>query len=292
MTQSKIPYSQYQATGNTFAIINALEEMPIKESELNEFAKKTCDKDTGVGVDGLILILPSEKADYKMRIFNADGSEAEMCGNGIRAFAKYILDKDIDKKIRIDYDRKLSVETLAGIKTIENLDDFMFKVDMGEPILESGKIPAHLKGITKTEKIIDQEYEKNDKKYNITCVSIGNPHCVIFVDEVDNYPVEEEGAPISNDTETFPNRVNVEFIQIITDKEISMRVWERGVGETQACGTGASAAAVACILNKKTGRSVKVHLSGGNLHIDWLEENNHIIMTGPAEEEFEGELEL
>lgn len=268
-------YAQMQGLGNSFVVINLLQEKLSKKP--SELAKYVCEEDKGLGVDGLILIDRSDKAEFKMRVFNADGSEAEMCGNGIRCMAKYLFDRKFTEKT------KISIETLAGIRTVEVMGKggFLFKVDMGEPILDPKLIPVNMD----KNKVVNLPYEK----YKITCVSMGNPHCIIFVTDAFNYPVIE-GKKIENDTDTFPKRVNVEFVQIINKKEIAVAVWERGVGETMACGTGACASAVASVLNEKTGREVTVHLKGGNLFIEWDKKTNKVYMTGPAQFEFEGEL--
>ncbi|MDP7115641.1 MAG: diaminopimelate epimerase [Candidatus Woesearchaeota archaeon] len=260
--------------GNDYIFINGFEEKLV-EKTLPDLARKMSKRHFGIGSDGIILILPSKKADFKMRIFNADGSEAEMCGNGIRGFAKYVHEKGLTDK------KEITVETLAGIIKPTILKDKV-KVDMGEPILDAAKIPTTEKG-----QLVDFPLEVDNKCYHITTVSMGNPHAVVFVESF-NFDVADVGSAIENHP-LFPKKTNVEFIEIINDKELGMQVWERGSGVTLACGTGACAAAVASVLNKKSGRRVTVHLIGGDLDIEWNEKDNHVYMTGPAEIVFEGE---
>lgn len=268
-------YVQMQGLGNSFVVINLLKEKLKRDP--SDLAKYVCNKEKGLGVDGLLLLEKSDKADFKMRVFNPDGSEAEMCGNGIRCLVKYIFDNKISESTL------MRIETLAGVRSVEvkGKGGFLFRVDMGEPILDPKLIPVNID----KEKIVDFPY----KDYKITCVSMGNPHCVIFVKDAFNYPVAE-GKKIEYDKEVFPKRVNVEFIQVISKRDISAAVWERGVGETLACGTGACAAVVASNLTGQTGREVTVHLKGGNLFIEWDKKTNKVYMTGPAQKEFEGEI--
>jgi diaminopimelate epimerase len=220
----------------------------------------------------------SKFADFKMLIFNADGSEVEMCGNGIRCFAKYIWDRRLSQK------EILSIETAAGIIKTERAGQEV-KVDMGEPVLDGRSIPVNLDGMAK-----DFPLKIEDKEFKITTVSMGNPHAVIFVEDVDSFGVGKYG-PLIEKHELFPKRINVEFIQVLNRERIRMRVWERGSGETMACGTGASAAGVAANLNGLTGRKVNVLLDGGELLIEW-KDDNHVYMTGPAVEVFEGSIKL
>jgi len=273
-----IPFTKLHGIGNDYIYINAIKH-PVKNPK--RLAIAMSDRHFGVGSDGLILILPSQKADFRMRMFNADGSEAEMCGNGIRAFAKYVYDHKLTKKTN------LSVETLAGIKyltcTLKNGKVHSVTVDMGQPILLRDKIPM----IGNPGMVIEEEIHVDGVKFPITAVSMGNPHAVIYVEDVKNFPVEKYGPMIENH-ELFPKRTNVEFVEIVNEKEVIQRTWERGSGETLACGTGASAVTVAGVLTKKTARKLKVHLSGGDLTIEWNEKDNHVYLTGPAEEVFEG----
>lgn len=273
-----IPFTKLHGIGNDYIYINA-----IKHSVKNpkKLAIAMSNRNFGVGSDGLILILPSDKADFTMRMFNADGSEAEMCGNGIRGFAKYVYDHNLTKKTTI------AIETLAGIKqvrcTLKNGKVHTVTVDMGEPILLRDKIPM----IGNPGTVIEEDLHVDGVKFSITAVSMGNPHVVIYVEDVKNFPVEKYGPMIENH-ELFPKRTNVEFVQIVTGKEVIQRTWERGSGETLACGTGASAVTVAGVLTEKTDRRLKVHLKGGDLAIEWNNKDNHVYLAGPAEEVFEG----
>ena len=268
--------------GNDFVVIDGVKEQ-IPEELLPSIARHACDRNFGIGADGLILVLPSRSANFKMRVINSDGSEAEMCGNGVRVFAKYAFDR------KMHLDPVMTIETLGGIKTLK-LDTTGGKVrtarvDMGEPKLLRSDIP--MKGGNDA-RVIAEPLKVAGKKIDITCVSMGNPHCVTFVDNVDSYPIEKIGPEVENHP-NFPQRTNTEFVEIISPKEIKMRVWERGAGETLACGTGSCASVVAAVLNDKTTRKVTVHLRGGDLLIDWLGDN-HLYMTGPAEEIFEGKV--
>ena len=273
-----IPFTKLHGIGNDYIYINAIKH-PVENPK--KLAIAMSNRNFGVGSDGLILILPSDKADFTMRMFNADGSEAEMCGNGIRGFAKYVYDHGLTKKTTI------AVETLAGVKqvrcTVKNGKVHTVTVDMGEPILLRDKIPM----LGNPGTVIEEDLHVDGVKFSITAVSMGNPHVVIYVEDVKNFPVEKYGPMIENH-ELFPKRTNVEFVQIVTGKEVIQRTWERGSGETLACGTGASAVTVAGVLTQKTDRRLKVHLKGGNLAIEWNNKDNHVYLTGPAEEVFEG----
>lgn len=273
-------FTKMQGLGNDYVYVNCLKE---KIADPPELAQKISDRHFGVGSDGLIMINPSDKADFEMEMYNADGSRAEMCGNGIRCVAKYVYDYGLTDKTYI------SVETLAGIKyldlTVENGKVSLVKVDMGQPILEPEKIPVAAKG----SRVVDEPILADGKEYRMTCVSMGNPHAVIFVDEdVKNLPLEKLGPSFENHT-CFPKRVNTEFVRVTDRHTAEMRVWERGSGETLACGTGACAVAVACALNDLTEDAVTVHLLGGDLYIEWDREKNTVYMTGPAEAVFDGE---
>ncbi|HUU50876.1 MAG TPA: diaminopimelate epimerase [Nitrospinota bacterium] len=274
-------FTKMHGIGNSYIYINCFNEEVKNPSAL---AREISDKNFGVGSDGLVLIIPSDKADFKMRIFNADGSEAEMCGNGIRCLGKYVYDHKMTNK------EKITVETLSGIKTLDlYIGDGKVgkvRVNMGCPTLERGDIP--MKG--QEGRVINEELEVDDKTFNITCVSMGNPHCVIYVDDVRSFPVEKYGPLIETST-LFPNRTNVEFVQMINSKEVEIKTWERGSGETLACGTGASAVTVAGVLNHKTERILLTHLKGGDLEIEWKEDNS-VYMKGPAREIFTGEWNL
>ena len=239
------------------------------------------DRHFGIGSDGLITIGPSDIADFRMRIYNADGSEAEMCGNGIRCVAKYVYDhKMTDKK-------KITIETGAGVKTLQlTVADgkvSLVRVDMGEPILKPDLIPVDASG----EQVVDEPIEVEGREWKMTCVSMGNPHAVIFVEDTEHFELEKYGPEFEHHPR-FPKRTNTEFVHVISPTEASMRVWERGSAETLACGTGTCATVMACILNHKTENKVLVHLRGGDLTIEYDPDNNHIYMTGPATEVFHG----
>lgn len=271
----KINFTKMHGLGNDFILIDCRKQ---KLSTLPSLSNRICDRRFGIGADQLLLLYASKTADFRMRIFNADGSEVEMCGNGIRCFAKYIWENGISKK------KILAVETLAGIIRPEKKGKNV-KVDMGEPILEGKLIPVDIEG-----RVVDYPVFVKDKTLSITCVSMGNPHAVIFVDKVEDFPVTHYG-PALEKHKLFPKRTNVEFIEIVNSSEIKMRVWERGTGETMACGTGACAASVASNLKGFTGRKMTVHLTGGNLLIEWAK-NNHVYMTGPAVKVFQGSIEI
>nr|WP_258359486.1 diaminopimelate epimerase [Moorella sulfitireducens] len=269
--------------GNDFILVNALEEnLP---GDLAGLARQACNRRFGIGADGLILVLTSEVADIRMRIFNPDGSEPEMCGNGIRCFARYAYEAGLVREPEI------RVETLAGIiKPRLILKDGKVagvRVDMGEPRLERELIPMAGEGSP----VVDEPVPVDGITWRGTCVSMGNPHCVFFVANVAGAPVTEVGPAVENHP-LFPRRTNVEFIEVMNRGELKMRVWERGAGETLACGTGACAAAVAGVLTGRSNREVTVHLAAGDLQIEWSQENNHVYMTGPAVEVFRGDFPL
>ncbi|MEE1248010.1 MAG: diaminopimelate epimerase [Lachnospiraceae bacterium] len=273
-------FTKMNGCGNDYVYINGFVENVENPKEL---AKKVSDRHFGIGSDGLILIVPSDKADFCMRMFNADGSEGEMCGNGIRCVAKYVYDHKMTDKTEI------SIETKAGIKyldlTVEDGKVTKVKVDMGEPILEPKKIPVR----SEKKRVVNEPIAVAEKAWNMTCVSMGNPHAVVFVEDTGSLEIEKYG-PLFENHELFPNRTNTEFVQVLNRNEINMRVWERGSGETLACGTGTCASVVACILNDFTDEKVLVHLLGGDLEIEYEKTTNHVFMTGPAETVFEGEL--
>lgn len=275
-------FTKMQGLGNDYVYVNCFEEKIENPSEL---AVKVSDRHFGIGSDGLILIRPSEVADFRMSMFNADGSESEMCGNGIRCVGKYVYDYGLTDKTEV------SVETLAGIKYLKFLIKDgkvdMVTVNMGEPILKPELVPVVGEG----DAVIDSPIEVDGKEYKMTCVSMGNPHSVVFVDDVDNFPLHEVG-PLFEHHKAFPRRVNAEFCQVIDRTHAKMRVWERGTGETLACGTGTCATAVACILNGKTEDEVTITLLGGDLIIRWDREKNVIYMTGPARVVFDGEIDV
>jgi len=270
--------------GNDFVVIGALDGMPLREGELSEFVRFACDRHFGVGADGVIWILPSEDADFKMRIFNPDGSEAEMCGNGIRCAAKWFYDRDYAKG------EIIRVETLAGLKTVwvhaKEGKATDVTVDMGEPIFNPTQIPTTLGN--DGEAIEVPLTVDGGETFTVSAVSMGNPHCVIFVGDVDTFPVEVAGPKIERHP-AFPQRTNVEFVQVVSRNELKVRVWERGAGLTLACGTGACASLVIAAKTGRAERKAKVHLPGGALTIEWRDDNK-VYMTGPAVEVFRGEL--
>lgn len=273
-------FTKMQGIGNDYVYVNCLKEKIENPSEL---AKKISDRHFGVGSDGLIMINPSDKADFEMEMYNADGSRGEMCGNGIRCVAKYVYDYGLTDKTSI------SIETLAGIKyldlTVEDGKVVLVKVDMGKPIFSPEQIPV----VSQRETVVDEPIDIDGQEYRMTCVSMGNPHAVVFIDQdVSEFPLEEIGVKFENH-ERFPKRVNTEFVNIIDRHTAQMRVWERGSGETLACGTGACAVAVACVLNGLTEEKVTVKLLGGDLQIKWDKEKDTVYMTGPAEVVFDGE---
>ena len=275
-----IKFTKMHGLGNDYVYIDAINQNIENRSELAQFVSN---RNFGVGSDGLILIERSEVADFKMTMFNSDGSQAEMCGNGIRCVAKFVYDKGMTNKATI------KIETLAGIKTLElNVKKGKVqtvKVDMGEPILEADKIPV----ISTENPVKNLVLTAKDKEFKFTCVSMGNPHAITIVEDTSKFDVKKYGEELEVN-KSFPKRTNVEFVQIIDRNTIRMRVWERGAGETLACGTGACATAVACNLNGLTDRKVTIELLGGNLEIEWNKENNHVYMTGPATTVFEGNL--
>lgn len=274
-------FTKMQGCGNDYVYINCFEENVENPSEL---AIKMSNRNFGVGSDGLILVMPSDIADCRMRMFNSDGSESEMCGNGIRCVGKFVHDKNIVKKDII------TVETLAGIKALEFFKDennmvLDVKVNMGQPIFSPKDIPV----------ISDEEIVKNlklralDKEFTFTCVSMGNPHAITFVDDVDNFDVNKYGSILESDP-SFPRRANIEFVEVIDNNNLKMRVFERGSGETFACGTGTCATVVASFLNGKCNReNVNVKLLGGTLNISWDNKDNNVYMIGPARFVFEGD---
>jgi diaminopimelate epimerase len=297
-----IRFTKMQGLGNDFILIDCIAQacpFTFDDEQIINISKHLCDRRFGIGADQILLLYPSKTADFKMTIFNADGSEVEMCGNGIRCLAKYVWDRGLS------YEKILSIETLAGIIKPEKAGDLV-KVDMGEPIFEPERIPVNVReseirnqilplnspvGMGGNKRVvIDYPLRIEDREFKISSVSMGNPHAIIIVDDVSEFPVTYYGPRIETHP-IFPKRTNVEFIQALSDRELKMRVWERGSGETLACGTGASASAVAANLKGLTGRSVTIHLPGGDLLIDWAEDN-HVYMTGPAAEVFKGVIEL
>lgn len=275
-------FTKMQGLGNDYVYVNCMEQMV---EDAAETARRVSDRHFGIGSDGLILICPSDKADFEMRMYNADGSRGEMCGNGIRCVGKYVYDYGLTDKT------SLSVETLGGIKhlflEVEDGKVSLVRVDMGPAILEPEKIPVTAEG----SRVVDEPLCVDGKTFRMTCVSMGNPHAVIYVDDVQGMDLEKTGPSFENH-ERFPNRINTEFAHVLDRNTVEMRVWERGSGETLACGTGACAVAVASILNGYTEDQVTVRLLGGDLKIEWDRETNKVYMTGPAEVVFDGEIRL
>ena len=275
-----IKFTKMEGLGNDYVYIDCYSKKQEIQNE-SSLAKFISDRHFGVGADGLILICKSEIADFKMSMFNNDGREAEMCGNGILCVGKFVYDKHLTDKT------KITVETLAGIKELQlKIKEGKVEkvtVDMGKPILQLEKIPVNAKANPITLKV-------EDKKFEFMCVSMGNPHAVTFINDMQELDIEKYGPKIEKH-EIFPNKTNVEWIQIIDREHIIMRVWERGTGETLACGTGACASVVAGIMQQKLNHQVTVRLLGGELEISWNQEDKHVYMTGPARTVFEGEME-
>lgn len=273
-------FTKMHGIGNDYVYVNCFEE---KIEDPEKLARFVSDRHFGVGSDGLIMICPSEIADFRMQMHNADGSQAEMCGNGIRCVGKYVYDYGLTDKTEFD------VETLAGIKhlklTVEDGKAVLIEVNMGAPILEADQIPV----IASKSPVIREPIEVCGKQYEMTCVSMGNPHAIVFMEDVKNLDIEAVG-PFFENHPVFPKRVNTEFVEVLDRKTINMRVWERGAAETWACGTGACATAVACILNGLTDDEVLIHLLGGDLRIRWDREANLVYMTGPATTVFDADL--
>ena len=275
-------FTKMQGLGNDYVYVNCFEE---KIENPPAVARFVSDRHFGIGSDGLIMINPSKTADFEMEMYNADGSRGEMCGNGIRCVAKYVYDYGLTDKTQI------SVETLGGIKyldlTVEDGKVSLVKVDMGKPELEADLIPI----ISEREQVIDEPIEVDGKEYHMTGVSMGNPHAVIYVDDVKGLDLEKIGPKFENH-ERFPKRINTEFVHCIDRQTVEMRVWERGSGETLACGTGACAVAVSSILNNLTDTQVTVKLLGGDLQIEWDREKDRVFMTGPATVVFDGVIDI
>lgn len=275
-------FAKMHGTGNDFVVVNGFREH-LDDSILGRLARRICDRHFGVGGDGLVLVSASQNSDFLMRMINPDGSEAEMCGNGIRCAAKFAFDRGITDA------NPVRVETLGGVKTIDlTATDGKVtaaRVDMGKPRLDRREIPM-IGGSAGP--VIAEPLSVDGRALDITCVSMGNPHCVTFVDDAESYPIQGVGRQVERHP-SFPERTNTEFVQVKSPTEIRMRVWERGAGETLACGTGACASVVASILNGKTKRAVTVHLDGGDLEIEWPEDGS-VMMTGPAVEVFTGEI--
>ena len=277
-------FTKMQGAGNDYVYINGFtEKMPQEEKA--EWVRRVSDRHFGIGSDGAIFINPSDVADFEMEMYNADGSRSEMCGNGIRCVGKFVYDKGLTKK------EKFTVVSAGQVKylelTVEEGKAKEIKVNMGEPVLQAKKVPV----VSENEQVIDEAIfiPETEETYHMTCVSMGNPHAVVFVEDVTNLEIEKIGPYFENHSR-FPNRTNTEFVKVMDRNNVQMRVWERGTGETLACGTGCCATAVACILNGHTENEVTVHVLGGKIKVRWDRESNLIYMTGPAEIVFEGEI--
>jgi diaminopimelate epimerase len=276
----RIPFAKMHGAGNDFVVINCLQDDPVDDWEA--FARFALSRHFGVGGDQLLLVQPSREADFLMSIRNPDGSRAEMCANGIRAFYKYLRDRGL-----IESDT-IRVETLAGIVTPRWLGDNQVEVEMNRPVLEPEKIPTTLRGPVP---LIEVPLDVAGQNLLVTAISMGNPHCVLFVDDPERFPVEELGPALENHP-AFPQRTNVEFVAVRSRDTLEQRTWERGTGETLACGSGACAAAVAAMLAEKASREVQVRLRGGVLRIRWPRDDGPVWLSGPAEHVFDGELEI
>ena len=274
-------FTKMHGCGNDYVYVNGFTE---KVADKPKAVVALSDRHFGIGSDGVIFINPSQQADFEMEMYNADGTRAEMCGNGIRCVGKYVYDHGMTDKTSI------TVESFGKVKyldlTVENGKVVKVKVNMGKPELTAKDVPV----VSVHEQVIDEEIIVKEKSYRMTCVSMGNPHAVVFMDDVEHLAIEEIG-PFFENHERFPNRTNTEFVQVIDDSHVKMRVWERGTGETLACGTGCCATAVACVLNRLTGAHVTVQVLGGEIEIYWDQKENLVYMTGPAVTVFEGETE-
>ena len=277
-------FTKMQGAGNDYVYINGFSEKMSQEDK-PDWVRKISDRHFGIGSDGAIFINPSDVADFEMEMYNADGTRSEMCGNGMRCVGKFVYDKGLIDKTQF------TVVSAGKIKyldlTVENGKATQIKVNMGEPILEAAQVPV----VSENEQVIDEPIyiSETGETYHMTCVSMGNPHAVVFMEDVEQLAIEKIG-PYFENHKRFPNRTNTEFVKVLDRNNVQMRVWERGTGETLACGTGCCATAVACILNGYTDDEVTVHVLGGKIKIFWNREENVVYMTGPAETVFEGEI--
>ena len=280
----KIRFTKMHGCGNDYVYINGFTEK-IPQEQKPDFVRYVSDRHFGIGSDGAIFINPAKEADFEMEMYNADGSRSEMCGNGMRCVGKYVYDYGLTDKTQF------SVVSAGKIKyltlTIEDGKAVQIRVNMGEPILAPAEIPV----VAETTPVMNEPITVLDKEYEMTCVSMGNPHAVVFVDDTASFPVNEIG-PFFENHEKFPNRTNTEFVQVVDRNHINMRVYERGTGETLACGTGCCASVVACILNGLTDDTVYVNVLGGTVLIEWNRTENLVYMTGPAVTVFDGEIEI
>lgn len=277
MVQSKLKtrvFIKMHGIGNDVILFDCLHN---SIQNPNHLARKLCNRHFGIGADQMILLLKSSKCDFAMRSFNADGSEAEMCGNGIRCLGRYAKETGLSSK------KELKIDTPAGPKTIKHIGK-LIEVNMGEPIMKGKDIPVNLSG-----RIINRPLKTENREFRITCLSVGNPHCITYYDDLTTIPIDKWGPLLENHS-IFPKRANISFVNVISKNEIHVRVWERGAGETLACGTGACAATIASVLNGYTDRKVTVVLPGGKLEIEWSTKDNHVLMRGPAETVFKGEI--
>ena len=275
---SQLEFTKAQGAGNDFVIVNCLSHNPLEDRDLSKLAIRLCDRNFGIGGDGLALILPSAASDYRMRIMNPDGSEAEMCGNATRCVAMYLFDRGLAKET-------IRLETLAGIKIIK-VTSGGYTVNMGMPAFDAADIP-----VTGYEgQVISQPLQVGDQEFKITTVSMGNPHCIIFLDSIEEIELDKLGRAVETHP-AFPRKTNVEFAKVLNRSEVKVRVWERAAGATLACGTGACATLVAGVLNDLTDRKATIHLPGDDLLIEWTD-SGEVFMTGPAKEVFRGEIEL
>ncbi len=277
-------FTKMQGCGNDYVYVNGFVEKLDMETK-PDIVRRLSDRHFGIGSDGVIFINPSEKADFEMEMYNADGSRSQMCGNGIRCVAKYVYDHGMTDKT------SLSIESYGAMKyidlTVENGKVTMVRVNMGAPILTAKDVPV----VSEKEQVIDEEIEVQGNTYRMTCVSVGNPHAIVFMDDVKNLDIEKIG-PFFENHKRFPERVNTEFVRVIDRNTVEMRVWERGTGETLACGTGCSAIVVACCLNGLTENKITIKVLGGELVCEWDREANLVYMTGPAVSVFDGEISL
>ena len=281
-------FTKMHGCGNDYIYVDGAREQ-IEQEKKPELVRRLSERHFGIGGDGVIFINPSDQADFEMEMYNMDGSRAEMCGNGIRCVAKFVYDKGLTEKT------SLSIISCGRIRyldlTVQDGKVSTVRVNMGAPVLRAADIPVISQKGEDQERVIGEKIEVDGKTYEMTCVSMGNPHAVIFADQVSALPLEKIG-PLFENHERFPKRVNTEFVKVIDREHVEMRVWERGTGETLACGTGACAVAVACVLNGLTKEQITVKLLGGNLQIRWDQKENLVYMTGSADTVFEGEIEV
>lgn len=282
-------FTKMEGAGNDYIYVDEFKE-PIPENIKSALTQKLSNRHYGIGSDGVIFIKPSKVADVEMEMYNADGTPGGMCGNGLRCVGKYVYDRSLVKEKTFTLESSGEMKKVEVIQTNPDGSAKMLKVDMGAPILDADRIPvthAKTRPFEGEQAVIDEPIEVQGKTYRMTCVSMGNPHAVVFVEETDSLPLAAIGPHFEHHA-WFPKRTNTEFVQVLNEEHVKMRVWERGIGETMACGTGCCATAVACILNHKTGNKVQVDVLGGRILVEWDREKNTVYMTGPAEEVFSG----